>query len=94
MPLLKLPESFGLAETKSWYFNTKENKSDLGYNYMSFSERHAFFAWYEDGITQCSITNECWDSTAKITSLCCGRLARFSAVASRKSAKQTFFRRD
>jgi len=58
-PLRKLPEAFGLTDSKLWYphyFNTEENLdyigpipyvSDYGANEMSEAERREFLAWYE-----------------------------------------------
>jgi len=57
--LRKLPETFGLTDSKSWYphyFNTEENldyvgpipdASYYGANEMSESESRDFIAWYE-----------------------------------------------
>jgi hypothetical protein len=59
MPLRKLPETFGLSITKSWYphyFNTNTNLnyvgpipdvSYYGVEEMGISERGEFMTWYE-----------------------------------------------
>ena len=59
MPLRKLPDSFGLSVTKSWYphfFNTKTNLNyvgpipdikQFGADAMSESERRKFISWYD-----------------------------------------------
>jgi hypothetical protein len=57
--LRKLPESFGLTDSKSWnphYFNTKENMHYVGQmpdtrfygaNYMGELESKDFMEWYK-----------------------------------------------
>ena len=50
IPLRKLPETFGLSATKSWYPHYFNKYTNLNYvvDEMDISERREFMTWYDD----------------------------------------------